>query len=133
MGKKLDHPRGLVSLSPSPRFMPPDWKPPAPAWSASFAQQTTPVVMAYFGTQFESHDHERPGSQMDKFLDCADAPANVESANFVDRAGWRNFLLSAYWTDPASYERWKDNSGFAAWWSDPALLNDRDRLFREIV
>lgn len=133
MGKKLDERRELVALSPSPRFMPPDWRPPAPAWSVSFAQLTTPVVMAYFGTQFESHDHGRPGSQMDEFLDSADAPANIESANFVDRAGYRNFLLSAYWTDPASYERWKDKSGFAAWWSDPARLNDGQGHFREIL
>jgi aldoxime dehydratase len=133
MSKKLDEQRALVSLSPSPRFMPPDWKPPAPAWSVSFAPQTTPVVMAYFGTQFESHDHERLGSQMDKFLDCADAPVNIEGANFVDRAGYRNFLLSAYWTDPVCYERWKDKSGFAAWWSDRSRLNDRQGHFREIL
>jgi len=72
-------------------------------------------------TQFESHGHERLGSEMDKFLDCADAPANVESASFVDRAGFTNLLLSAYWTDPASYETWKDKSGFVAWWSDQTV------------
>ena len=49
MGKAVNEPRGLICLPPSPRFMPLDWKPPAKAWSASFAQQTTPVVMAYFG------------------------------------------------------------------------------------
>lgn len=133
MGKQLDEPRGLVSLSPAPRFMPPDWRPPAKAWSASFAQQATPVVMAYFGTQCESYDHERLNLQTDSFFDCADAPANVERANFLDRAGYRNFLSSAYWTDPAPYERWKDKSGFEAWWSDPARLNDRQGHFREIL
>jgi hypothetical protein len=58
MGKELDQPASLISVSPSPRNMPPDWTPPAPAWAVSFAEQSTPVVMAYFGTQFESHDQE---------------------------------------------------------------------------
>jgi aldoxime dehydratase len=123
----------LVALAPSPRFMPPDWKPPAPAWSASFAQQATPVVMAYFGTQIKPPDPPRIGDTLRKFLDGPDAPANVESAAYADRAGFRTRLLSAYWTDPARYERWQTSSGFAVWWNDPARLHDREGYFREII
>ena len=133
MSKEPTEQRGLVSLTPAPRNMPPDWKPPAPAWAASFAQQTTPVVMAYFGTQLESGDSEPRANRVDGFFNCADAPDNVEGACFFDRAGRRNLITSAYWIDPGRYERWKDKSGFEAWWNDPARLRDRQGHFREIL
>src|ERR1700683_4286928 len=101
MSKQAGPLHELVALSPSPRFMPPDWKPPAPAWSASFTQQTTPVVMAYFGTQFGASDREQHPSLMQEFLLSADAPDNIESASFIDRSAQRNLISSAYWTDPA--------------------------------
>jgi aldoxime dehydratase len=104
MSKLADTSHELGALSPSPRFMPPDWKPPAPAWSATFAQQATPVVMAYFGTQLKSTDSTEPEHQVPKFLGGTDAPANVERAIYVDRAGFRNFLSSTYWIDPTRYE-----------------------------
>jgi aldoxime dehydratase len=112
--------------------MPTDWKPPAPAWSASFAQQTTPLVMAYFGTQLKSSDHSRFRSPVD-FLDRAETPDNLEHAYFIDRAGCRNLISSAYWTDPARYQRWKDASGFDSWWNDPARLADPQGYFREVL
>src|ERR1700677_1285627 len=89
--------------------------------------------MAYFGTQFESDDSEQRAHRVDEFLNRADAPDNVESARFSDRAGRRNLITSAYWIDPARYERWKNNSGFEAWWNDPARLGERQGHFREIL
>src|ERR1700677_1439270 len=133
MSKEPSEQRGLVSLTPSPRNMPPDWRPPAPAWAASFSQQTTPVVMAYFGTQFESDDSEQRAHRVDEFLNRADAPDNVESARFFDRAGRRNLITSAYWIDPARYERWKDKWGFEAWGNAPPLIGYRQGHFREIL
>jgi len=133
MSEKPNEPRALVSVSPSPRHMPPDWKPPAPAWSASFSHQTTPVVMAYFGTQLESHADEQPVPGMHEFFDTTDAPDNVETARFVDRAGCSNLISAAYWTNPASYEKWNIDSGFNAWWNDPARADDRQGHFREIL
>src|SRR5271154_3490382 len=133
MGKESNEPRGLVHLSASPRQMPPDWKPPAPAWSVSFPNQTTPVVMAYFGTQLKSSEHLQVQSPMRDFLDRADTPDNLEHAYFVDRAGCRNLISSAYWTDPTRYGRWKEASGFDAWWRDPARLVDPRGYFREVL
>jgi aldoxime dehydratase len=130
MSKEPSEQRGLVSLTPSPKNMPPDWKPPTPAWAASFSQQKTPVVMAYFGTQFESGDSEQRAHRVDEFFNRADAPDNVESAGFFDRVGRRNLITSVYWIDPARYERWKDKSGFESWWTDPARLRDRQGHFR---
>jgi aliphatic aldoxime dehydratase len=133
MIKEPNKPRELYALTSSPRHMPPDWKPPAPAWSASFAQQTTSVVMAYFGTQLESPDHEGLDPRMQEFFASADAPDNLESAAFIDRSGCRTLLSTAYWTNPASYQRWKHKSGFEAWWNDPARPHDRLGHYREIL
>jgi aldoxime dehydratase len=126
-------PPKLHALVPSPRNMPPDWKPPAPAWSASFALQTTPVVMGYFGTQLDSTDRGQRVSSAQKFFASADAPDNVESATFADRSGCLNLISSAYWTDPASYHRWKQTSGFDNWWNDRSRLEDRRGHYREIL
>src|ERR1700736_5582955 len=115
MSKSTDQHSGLVSIARLPRRMPANWEPPAPAWAASFPTQSTPVVMAYFGTQLGSLDPKSLNEQpIYEFFDCADAPQNVESAKFTDRSGCRNFISAAYWIDPASYERWKANSGFDA-------------------
>jgi aldoxime dehydratase len=133
MSKTPNELSGLVSLTPSPRQMPPDWTPPAPAWAVTFAQQSTPVVMAYFGTQLESRDKKRIVQPIHEFFNCADAPRNCESARFVDRAGCSNLITAAYWTDPASYERWQEKSGFDSWWSDSARKSDGQGHFREIL
>jgi aldoxime dehydratase len=134
MSKSTDQHSGLVSIARLPRRMPASWEPPAPAWAASFPMQSTPVVMAYFGTQLGSPD---PGSIVEQriyeFFDCADAPQNVESAKFTDRSGCRNFISAAYWTNPASYERWTANSRFDAWWNEPARQSGRQGHYREIL
>jgi hypothetical protein len=70
---------------------------------------------------------------MQNFFDSADAPVNLERSTFVDRAGYRTLISAAYWTNPASYERWKANSGFDAWWNDPARVSDGHGHFREIL
>ena len=114
--------------------MPPDWKPPAPAWSASFAATGDTVVMGYFGTQINPSVSPRNDTQIREFLFTgSDAPANDEAATYVDRAGFRTLISSAYWTDPARYESWQRSSGFAAWWNDPARLHDQQGYFREIL
>jgi hypothetical protein len=133
MSKQPETSKELVALSPSPRFMPPDWKPPAPAWSMSFAPQTTPVVMAYFGIQINPSLAPREKLQMRKFFTGPDCPANDETATYVDRAGFCTLLSSAYWTDLAHYESWQRNSGFVTWWNDPARLSDGQGYFREIL
>lgn len=125
--------RELVALAQSPRFMPPDWKPPAPAWSANFAEQKTPVVTAYFGIQLNPSASQEIDDRLQKLLNGTDAPANVESATYIDRAGFRTLLLSAYWTDPARYQSWQKSSGFAVWWNDPARRHGRHGYFREIL
>lgn len=89
--------------------------------------------MAYFGTQLESRTPERLAAGMHQFFDCADAPVNTEDARFVDRAGYANLITAAYWTDPASYERWREESGFDSWWNEPVRTIDGHGHFCEIL
>jgi aldoxime dehydratase len=133
MSKGPDERGGLVSVASSPRRMPRGWQPPAPAWAASFAQQTTPVVMAYFGNQLGSREVEQLADPMQHFFDDADAPVNLERSSYVDRAGCRTLISAAYWIDPASYEKWKGQSGFDGWWNDAARMSDGHGHFREIL
>jgi|SRR5665213_1498463 len=133
MSKDSNKPLELYAMSTSPRHLPPDWNPPAPAWAASFEQQTTPVVMAYFGTQLKTKNEQRTDLQLQEFFASGDAPDNLENAAFIDRAGYRNLISSAYWTDPADYEQWREKSGFEAWWSDQKRLDDRRGHYREVL
>jgi aldoxime dehydratase len=87
--------------------------------------------MAYFGTQ--SNSVVSPIDKIRDFFAGPDTPDNVEFAKYADRARFSTLLTSAYWTDPAHYESWQKNSGFAAWWNDPARLHDRQGYFREIL
>jgi len=125
--------KGLVALSSAPKNMPPDWTPPAPAWGSSFAHQATPFVMAYFGAQFGPDAQARPAPPVHSFFDSVDAPVNFESAWYTDRIGSTNVITAAYWTDPTSYERWKNNSGFEGWWNNRARLKEQRGHFREIL
>ena len=124
--------RDIVSLSKSPRRMPPNWRPVAPAWSSAFADQHTPIVMAYFGTQSHGADATR-SDQFARFFDSPDGPSIVERSQFPDRTGAGNHLCAAYWTNLATYEKWETSSGFRSWWNDPARLNDQEGYFREIM
>jgi aldoxime dehydratase len=133
MSKETIDSEKLVALSPAPHNLPPDWTPPAPAWAVSFAQQTKPVVMAYFGTQLPARDGKAVAPPILKFFTGADAPLNFENARFIDRSGRANLITSAYWTDPASYERWRQSSGFESWWNDRARTSDSAGHFREIL
>jgi aldoxime dehydratase len=133
MSKASNGSYDLYALVPSARHMPPDWKPPAPAWAVSFAQQTTPVVTAYFVTQLASRDGSLRTVPMREFLAGPDAPINVEHARFTDHDGYHNVISAAYWTDPAAYARWQDQSGFDQWWRDPARLRDGQGHFREVL
>lgn len=68
-----------------------------------------------------------------EFFDCENAPDNLEHGRFIDRAGCYNLMSFAYWTDPGRYERWKEQSGFEAWWNDPARSAEQRGHFREIL
>jgi aldoxime dehydratase len=131
MSDQSGRPREIVALSRNPRRMPLDWTPSDPAWAASFDAQATPVVMAYFGTQLAEGDTAPRAHSIREFFASEHAPANVESASYLDRVGRRNLVSVAYWTDPARYERW--NAHFDRWWNDPARLNDGVGYFREVL
>jgi aldoxime dehydratase len=124
---------GIVAVSRSPGRMPPNWRPPVPAWSASFSNQHTPIVMAYFGTQLHGGNEQDLSDQIGRFFDSSQGPATVERAKFVDRAGARNFISAAYWTNPRDYDDWRNSSGFQSWWGDPARLSEGQGYFREIM
>src|SRR5262249_21399175 len=123
----------IVSLSRSPGRMPPNWRPPVPAWSASFSDQHTPIVIAYFGTQLHAGNDRSLLGRMDRFFDSAHGPVTLERAKFVDRAGSDNLITAAHWTNPVAYENWENSSGLQSWWNDPARLSDGQGYFREIM
>ena len=126
-------PPHLTATRTRHRRVPDDYKPPYPSFVARHRPKVEKVVMAYFGTQINPSVESADNAQIREFFAGPDAPANIESATYTDRAGFRTLLSSAYWTDPARYESWQGSSGFTAWWNDLARLRDRQGYFREIL
>ena len=86
---------------------------------------------AYFGTQLAEGDDTSGGHRICDFLAGEHAPANVESASYVDRIGRRTLITAAYWSEPARFEEW--NAEFDRWWKDPARMRDGVGYFREVL
>ncbi|HLX36758.1 MAG TPA: phenylacetaldoxime dehydratase family protein [Candidatus Binataceae bacterium] len=131
MSNQSPRSREVIALARNPRRMPPNWTPPDPAWAASFDAQSTPVVMAYFGTQLAEGDSASRVHRICEFFAGNDVPSNLESASYIDRIGRRTIVSIAYWTDPARYASW--NAGFERWWNDPARIHDGVGHFREVL
>jgi aldoxime dehydratase len=114
--------------------MPPEWKPPAPAWSAVFATASGLLVTGYFGTQLRGGADAREHlARMNRFFAADDGPAVADAARFVDRASVETIVSIGYWTSPLAYERWLAGSGFAGWWSDTARAREANGYFREVM
>jgi heme-degrading monooxygenase HmoA len=113
--------------------MPADWTPPVPAWVGRFETPTDTVVMAYFGTQSRGRENVDHLARMNGFFDGADGPANVERAQYTDRAGYQTLVSTAYWTSPARYDAWRESSGYDAWWRAPERLAERAGHYEEVL
>lgn len=107
--------------------------PPFPAWAARFDPLMGQVVMAYLGVQSMNvlsiealqpitHRFESPGG-----------PEHWDLAHCQDAAGFHNLIAIAYWSDPETFGKWRQNSGFDDWWSDPQRAGEPVGWFIEIV
>ncbi|GLY39853.1 phenylacetaldoxime dehydratase [Amycolatopsis sp. NBRC 101858] len=95
------------TAAPGPR---PDWQPPYPSFVARFAPSVTRVAMAYFGVQYREETEPAVVRSALADLDAAradaDGPGRVDRAAYVDEAGYRTVVTTAYWDDPARHDRW---------------------------
>ena len=109
--------------------MPPDWKPPAPAWESLWSDTEDALVAGYFGIQSESPDL-LDGWAGSAFT-AAYSPFSVERGSFVDAQGDCNFLYVAYWR-ASHYHRWWASNGSARWWRKPERISEGVGYWREV-
>ena len=93
----------FVALAQSPRFMPPDWKPPAPAWSAEATGAEAPAPAAkwrilFDGTMNDSFRGWRSQGMPDGWH-VADGTLAKEGSvdDLVTREQFGNFELELEW------------------------------------
>lgn len=109
--------------------MPPDWRPPAPAWESRWEDSGDPLVTGCFGIQGDSP------SLLDAWVASAftgtHAPLAFDQGAFVDAKGVANHLYIAYWRRSA-YESWWRLDGASGWWGDQRRLMEDVGYWREL-
>jgi hypothetical protein len=107
---------------PMPRHnMPDNWEPPVPAWSANF-DGTQSLAIAYCGVQSHTGEIADTEAALALVQSGPDAPDHVERGRFKDAAGLVNQIFICYWRDAGAYARFVEQSAFAHWLADDALL-----------
>ncbi len=110
--------------------MPPDWKPPAPAWQSVWNDTSDPLISGYFGIQADD------STPLDRWADHAfsweHAPTSVERGRYVDQQGITNYLYVAYWRY-SEYQKWWALEANSGWWADDQRLADGAGYWREII
>jgi aldoxime dehydratase len=101
--------------------MPDNWEPPVPAWSADF-DGTSSLTIAYCGVQSRSNNTAGSEAACALIQSGPDAPTHVERGRFTDAAGFVNQVFVLYWREPIAYGRFAEQSEFARWMADDALL-----------
>ena len=89
--------------------MPPNIKPPFPAYSSRFPEATKDIVVAIIGAQ--SHENGELGietlASVREFVDNSSyLPRFWDIASGRDSQDRHNVIIIAYWSNRADYEHW---------------------------
>ena len=113
-----------------PLRMPPDWDPPVPAWSSTFADSVSEVAMCVIG--FQHADDQ----QTDEFLVALKGLTDgVDIADFAfceGVGGLRQTVGIFYWTDPRKSADWLEGQAFQAFWAEHTSTEAGYGVFREL-
>jgi aldoxime dehydratase len=113
------------------------YAPPYPAYAARAHPSTKQVVMGYFGVQSLGADMQGKACaalrDIVQGFGTTDGPGHYDLAHYVDAAGYDNMVAIAYWSDPASFARWRVDPVVDAWWNADDRFRDGLGYFREIV
>ncbi|MGY2257726.1 phenylacetaldoxime dehydratase family protein [Pseudomonas sp. SDO55104_S430] len=126
-------PAHLRATRTQPAAMSEGHTPPFPAWATRFDPLIGQVVMAYFGVQSAATPGIEALEPITSLFSLPDGPGYWDPAHCQDAAGFHNLIAIAYWSDPVTFERWRQESGFDAWWNDPQRLTEQVGWFIEIV
>ena len=90
--------------------------------------------MAYFGVQYRTpHPPAIVTGALAQLLDDkddADWPVHRDQARYLDEAGFHTVINILYWTDPNSFDRWRDQRDS---WTGPAHRTEEAGFFSEVI
>ncbi len=104
------------------RNMPDQWIPPVPAWSADLGDRSS-LAIAYYGVQHHTGDSRDSEASFALLRHGPDAPDYIERGRFNDLAGFVNEVFVCYWRNTDGHARFANQSAFARWFADDALLS----------
>ena len=117
--------------------MPPNWKPPLPAWSAEIKPDCKEVIIGYFGYQVKTdNNNTTPTGFLDWYfnlLKIEHAPIHTERGKVVDDHGYVNGYFISYWNSNEEYEKWKASAAFQDWWNAEERVNDDFGYWAELM
>lgn len=92
--------------------------------------------MAIIGAQFSNKDVFTPTAiaSIRSFITSASSPpSHWETTSVIDKRGFYNISIIAYWPSSSAFEAWKFDSGFESWWKSSDRENDKHGWFQEIL
>ena len=117
--------------------MPPNWKPPVPAWSASIQSDCQEVIIGYFGYQIKDDQQATEPTGFLKWftqlLKIENAPIHTERGRVIDDHGYLNGYFISYWDSETTYKKWRESSGFTEWWNATERVDDDFGYWAELM
>ncbi len=111
-------------------------QPAAPRYSLRWEKPIGMLTSAYFGIQAEGLswvDEHAFHARLLGWMQAPNGPESYEIMRCVDEKSYTNGVIVAYWTEPGSYARWMQNSGFREWFTDPRRLSEPFGYWAETV
>lgn len=121
-----------------PMRMPPNYTPAFPAYCARFSPSVQGIVMAIIGAQHKDLAAALKSGALTKVLSFVkkdmqtSSPKHWDLASLTDAQEAYNECVIAYWDDKSSYEKWREASGFEAWWKGLDSKTEQHGWFQEI-
>ncbi|MDS7932892.1 phenylacetaldoxime dehydratase family protein [Acinetobacter sp. V91_7] len=116
-----------------PNSTPKGYTPPFPAWTTRFAEDTSQVVMMYFGIQSKQKINFQQLTVIIDYLKQDHSPGYWTPAEYVDAQGFHHLVITAYWVDQVIFNDWFKQSGFETWWNAVEREQGQVGYFLEIT
>lgn len=130
-------PQHLQKPRTCPVSTPPNYTPPFPSYCARFPNSMSDLVMASIGAQYPSKDAFSSSAieNLKSFMTTphsSSLPSFWETTSVIDKRGFYNISIIAYWPSSTDFESWKADSGFEAWWQSTDREADGHGWFLEV-
>ncbi|MBF7684290.1 phenylacetaldoxime dehydratase family protein [Acinetobacter sp. B10A] len=106
--------------------------PPFPAWTTRFETNAKQFTIAYFSIQSKMAIDYCEHQLFTQYFQGSHQPQYWVPSTYVDAQHYHHLVITAYWSNVASFDMWSIGSGFQAWWTSPQREAEKYGYFLEI-